>query len=471
MADRVLRGRDEGEWADDAVRAVIGDCREVLRQLAAASVDALVTDPPAAISFRRRKWDTFPTRRRPAGSTFGDGRSRPGTSSGQEHRPGRRQAFIAFMTEVMGECLRVLKPGAYGLVWAIPRTSHWTATALEDAGFQVRDIVHHHFGSGWPKSGGLKPATEHWILVRRPVSEPNVAANVLAHGTGQLSIELCRVGSHQGGDRDGEASARRRYGREQGDFALLPGPRGSDGRGRWPANLVLSHAPGCRPSGTRSVRTGVAVRRRGVAGGSIYGEAAGRHLPGTPNLTYAGADGLEAVEAWDCVAGCPVAELDRQSGQLASGLMAAGTKREGTGYGGGLGERVRHDTYGDQGAASRFFYVAKADTTERSAGLPPGLANRHVTVKPVDLMRYLCRLVTPPGGLVLDCFAGSGTTLVAAKLEGLRALGIELDEEWLEVIRARCGWATHQPSLPFLDQLGAEPVAPALHEDPIPPEE
>jgi site-specific DNA-methyltransferase (adenine-specific) len=470
MAGQVLDGRGEGEWADDVVRLVIGDCRQVLRQLADASADALVTDPPAGIAFRGREWDTFPTRRRPAGSTFADGRARPGISRGQEHRPGRRQGFLAFMTEVLGECRRVLKPGAYGLVWAIPRTSHWTATALEDAGFEVRDIVHHHFGSGWPKSGGLKPATEHWILVRRPLSEPNVAANMLAHGTGQLSIERCRVGSGQGCDRGGEASASRRYGREPDDFAMLPGPRGGDARGRWPANLVLSHAPGCRPLGTRGVRSGVAVRRRGVAGGSIYGAAAGRHQPGTPDLGYAGGNGLELVEAWDCVEGCPVAELDRQSGQLASGFMAAGTERAGAGYGGGLGEQVRHDTYGDEGAASRFFYVAKADAGERSAGLPPGLVNRHSTVKPVDLMRYLCRLVTPPGGLVLDCFAGSGTTLVAARLEGLRAIGIERDPDWLDVIRARCGWATYQPALPLLDLADAGPVGDGL-EAPIPFEE
>jgi DNA modification methylase len=119
MAGQVLDGRGEGEWADDVVRVVIGDCRQVLRRLPDANADALVTDPPAGIAFRRREWDTFPTRRRAARSTFADGRLRPGISGGQEHRPGRRQAFVAFMTQVMGECRRVLKPGAFGLVWAI----------------------------------------------------------------------------------------------------------------------------------------------------------------------------------------------------------------------------------------------------------------------------------------------------------------------------------------------------------------
>jgi site-specific DNA-methyltransferase (adenine-specific) len=456
------RGAD---WQDGSMRVLAGDCRVRLRELADASVDALVTDPPAGISFLGRDWDTFPTRRRPAGCTFADGRTRPGISGGQEHRPQTREAFVAFMTGVMAECLRVLKPGAHGLVWALPRTAHWTATALEQAGFEIHPngFVAHLFASGWPKSRsmrgigrpelgtGLKPALECWWLVRKPLSEPNVAANVLVRGTGALNVDGCRIGTGLGDGRDGEASAGRRYGHEKGDFVPLPGPRGGDARGRWPANLVLSHAEGWRPAGTRRVRTGVAVRHRGVAGGSIYGPTAGRHRAGTPDLTYAGVDGLEAVDAWDCVEGCPVAELDRQSGQLASGFMAAGTLRDGLGYQGDLGSHVRHDTHGDRGGASRFFYVAKADATERSAGLPPRLANRHATVKPVDLMRHLCRLVTPPGGVVLDCFAGSGTTLVAARLEGFQGIGIERDRQWLEVIRARCAWAAHQPGLPLLE--------------------
>src|SRR5438105_4358696 len=144
MAGQIHAGAGaEGEWADEAVRVVIGDRKVVLRRLPDASLDALVTDPPAGIAFRGQRWDTFPTRTRPAQHTFADGRARPGVANGQEHRRGSRDSFVAFMTEVMGECLRVLRPGAFGLVWAIPRTSHWTATALEEAGFEVHDVVHH----------------------------------------------------------------------------------------------------------------------------------------------------------------------------------------------------------------------------------------------------------------------------------------------------------------------------------------
>lgn len=201
------------------------DCLTALKAMSDNSVDSLVTDPPAGISFMGKDWDKD---------------------------KGGRDQWIAWMTEVMAECLRVMKPGAHGLVWAIPRTSHWTATALEDAGFEVRDVVTHLFGSGFPKSldiskaidkaagqvgpiigknpayrekqlehdaqwetamrplhkhgpateeakqwqgfgTALKPASEHWVLVRKPCSEKTVAANVLKHGCGGLNIDQTRI--------------------------------------------------------------------------------------------------------------------------------------------------------------------------------------------------------------------------------------------------------------------------------------
>jgi DNA modification methylase len=469
------------DWTDGPATVLLGDALERLRELPDESVDAVVTDPPAGISFMGAAWDTFPTRQRPAGHTVGDGRSRPGIAGGQEYRRGMREPFIAFMTAAMAECLRVLKPGAHGLVWALPRTSHWTATALEDAGFEVRDIVHHHFGSGFPKSldvgrsidealcpqpdrhywsepslpkgdkarpgdhvcaftvegdqhradgTALKPAAEHWILVRKPLDRPNVAANVLEHGTGALNIDGCRVGIGAGGGRDGEASAERRYAEGSSDFAMLPGPRGGDVRGRWPANLVLSHAEGCVPVGTRRVR-GTNVPSATVHDSMGYQKGwAGR----APNH-HADGDGLETVEAWECVTdgSCPVAELDLQSGVRVSGSRSAGV-RTGLGYHGANG-------------ASRFFYVAKASARERSAGLPLGERNTHPTVKPIELMRWLCRLVTPPGGVVLDPFMGSGTTGCAAALEGFRFIGIEQDEESVRTAIARIEHWRRRPNV------------------------
>jgi hypothetical protein len=440
----------------DQARVVHGDALEVLRTLPGGSVDALVTDPPAGISFMGRDWDTFPVRRRRDGHALADGRERPAFTRGQEHRAQVRDAYVAWLAEIMTECRRVLKPGAHGLVWAIPRTSHWVAWAFDEAGFDVRDVVHHLFGQGFPKSRslrdvgrpelgtGLKPAVEDWLLVRAPLSEPSVARNVLRHGTGALHIDAGRVltgadhaancASMVGTDSNGHGNTCGGYGAPNAD-SFSPA-------GRWPANLVLSHAEGCVPVGTRLVPTGTAVRRRGVVGGRVYSESRWAHAPGTPDLGYADSRGMERAEAWACVEGCPVAELDRQSG---TSLSRAGRARAGA-SGDGWGVTRSGAEHFDSGGASRFFYVAKASVADRNAGLVHG-RNRHPTVKPVDLMRHLVRLITPPGGVVLDCFAGSGSTLVAAKLEGFRSIGIERDRESVETCLRRLAWAAHQPPL------------------------
>lgn len=307
---------------------------------------------------------------------------------------------------------------------------------------------------GWGTA--LKPAWEPILVFRKPLSEPNVAANVLAHGTGALNIDACRVagakkpGAFSTAPKGGQVYAQDAY--TQGDGYAGDGTDPHP-EGRWPANAAFSHSSECRPVGTRratgSTRPGT-VRKTALG---VMNDDAWTPSP-TPRPGYAAADGTETVEAWECAAGCPVAELDRQSGTLTSGFMAAGTEREGLGYRGGLGSRVRNDTIGDTGGASRFFYQAKASASERSAGLPPGERNTHPTVKPLDLMRYLCRLVTPPGGLILDPFAGSGTTGCAALLEGFRFLGIEQDPESVRTAIARIrywGARGHQVGLGLVD--------------------
>jgi len=171
-----------------------GDCLEELKKIPSDTIDSMVTDPPAGIAFMGKDWDKD---------------------------KGGRDGWIKWMTSVMKECHRVLKPGAHAFVWALPRTSHWTATALENAGFQIRDIVTHVFGSGFPKSHNiskgidkaagvereilgyrwdgwgtaLKPASEHWILIRKPLSEKTIADNVLKHGTGGINVDASRIGS------------------------------------------------------------------------------------------------------------------------------------------------------------------------------------------------------------------------------------------------------------------------------------
>lgn len=358
-----------------------------------------------------------------------------------EDKGGRKQ-WVAWMTEVMAECLRVLKPGAHGLVWAIPRTSHWTATALEDAGFEIRDVVTHLFGSGFPKSmdiskaidkqagaerevigpsarhgGGtnlvygegmgdgektfitapstdgakqwqgwgtaLKPASEHWILVRKPTSEKTVAANVLKHGVGGINVDASRIGY-------GAAGPDRPFDQVVNTSASHWGNSSAEGlqkyatNGRFPANLVLSHNPNCEES---------------------------------------------------CTPGCTVAALDEQSGVLKSGAHKDTHSR--TSLGG------NKNTHGEMkgvtgplvetssGGASRFFYCAKASKKDK------GTDNTHPTVKSSSLMTYLIKLITPPEGIVLDPFAGSGSTGVAAVKAGFAFIGIEKETEYYEIANKR----------------------------------
>jgi len=334
-----------------------GDCIEVLRTLPDNSVDSLVTDPPAGISFMGKDWD---------------------------HHKGGRKEWTAWMAEVMTECLRVMKPGAHGLVWALPRTSHWTGSALEDAGFEVRDVVSHLFGTGFPKSmnlkkagagdawegygTALKPAHEMWFLVRKPISEKTVAANVIKWGCGGLNIDGCRVEFQSEDDKasakpqgiatskqakDGLAKASG-VNSERIEFEVK-----QNTQGRFPANLVLSHNPDCEDD--------------------------------------------------QCSLGCAAAMLDEQSGASKS-----------------------------SDGASRFFYCAKVSPSERNAGLVE-TKNVHPTVKAQRLMRYLCRLITPPNGVVLDPFMGSGSTGVAAKSESFKFIGIEIDPEYVEIAKKRIG--------------------------------
>lgn len=431
-------------WSDDQISLYLGDCVSVLAELEASSVDAVCTDPPYALEFMGREWDSF----KPSGArlrTRRDGRSNPTEGKSEVTVP---EAYIAghpfqeWCQRWAAEALRVLKPGGHLLAFGGTRTYHRLACGIEDAGFEVRDSMHWLYASGFPKSldvskaidkaagaerevvgklaapagnkhGGssymmsvtgmpaeaditvpatedaahwsgwgtaLKPAHEPIIVARKPLAG-TVAQNVLTHGTGALNVDGCRVEpTGESRVRVGEASQDSRYTAEGGtDFAALPGIRGGDPAGRWPPNILL---------------------------------------------------GPDAA-----------AELDRQSGVLTSG---ANPERRGSdkfrdAYGEFAGQRECTPARGaDSGGASRFFpvfrYEAKAASAERPRG-DDGTA--HPTVKPVDLMAWLVRLVTPPGGPVLDPFAGSGTTAEACIIEGFRCLLIEKDPAYAELIRKR----------------------------------
>ena len=393
---------------------LLGDCLEVMKTLPDCSVDAVVTDPPYGLSFMGKKWD-----------------------------------YDVPSVEIWAECLRVLKPGGHLLAFAGTRTQHRMAVRIEDAGFEIRDMIAWVYGSGFPKSldvskaidkaagaerevvgrsdngiaGGsgkhagqeaaygfgaefnitapatpeaqqwagwgtaLKPALEPITMARKPLTG-TVAANVLEHGTGALNVDGCRVGTSE------------ELGRPQGtmpqpmDWGIeSPGGRYvSTGNpiGRWPANLIhdgSDEVVGLFPD------TGKAIPSKGhFRNGNTVGD----------ERTSTGA-GLYGDGAW-----------------------------------------IAGSQHNDSGSAARFFYTAKAAKSDRDDG------NTHPTVKPTDLMRYLCRLVTPPGGVVLDPFMGSGSTGKAAMLEGFEFIGIERETAYHAIAEQRIGRAAaagYQPSL------------------------
>jgi len=361
------------------------------------------------------------------------------------------------------ELMRALKPGGHGLVFGGTRTYHRLVNGLEDAGFYVVDCLSWIYGQGFPKSKNLngewsgwgtalKPAHEPIVLIRKPLAAPNIASQVLATGTGALNIGASKI--EHAGAADLAASQSKNPGRSD---LVTSGTYGGDRpqqsvstAGRWPANLVLSHSEGCRELGVRKVRAhwGQPTQR---STSPINRHAYGMTFEKDDKpIGYADPDGTETVTAWECAEGCPVAELDRQSGEsVSTNAPSRGGKSVG-----GIMNRVGipRDSYGtyfaDSGGASRFFYTAKASTAERNQGLwNPSDRNGHPTVKPVSLMRYLCRLITPPSGTILDPFMGSGSTGVAARLEGFEFVGIEKDPESFETARKRLGWAVHQPGL------------------------
>ena len=447
----------------------LGDCREILKSMKDNSIDALVCDPPAGISFMGKDWD-------------------------------KSDGFIPFMTQAMKECLRVLKPGAHGLVWAIPRTSHWTATALENAGFQIRDVVTHLFGSGFPKSldiskaidkaagaerevigtlpagtgplkrghvastgGGmsigterspelkvtkpstpeakqwqgwgtaLKPASEHWILVRKPCSEKTVAANVLKHGTGGINIDASSIPVEVNDPNHRKSTGGYVKTESEATTPNAPYNKTRDAtltQGRFPANLILSHNDDCVEVGVKKVgsgHTGFVEYSMPDIRGDDFNRAEDK-----PRLKKTGmAYGTETVSAFECTPGCAVAELDRQSRLLKSGhLKPVETKKQNVVYGTYNQENI-NEFKPNEGGASRFFYCAKASKREK------GECNTHPTVKATKLMSYLITMITPTNGIVLDPFMGSGSTGVAAIKLGLHFIGIEYDREYFDIANKR----------------------------------
>jgi len=415
-----------------------GDCLEVMRALPSDSIDSIVTDPPYGISFMAKRWDY----------------DVPGV-------------------EVWGEVLRVLKPGGHALIACGTRTQHRMVVNIEDAGFEIRDVVSWIYGSGFPKSlnigkamdkvlgkqakgfsqagddgrkaefkqdksfrsdygykfepesdeakqwdgwgTALKPACEFFTLARKPLSEKTVAKNVLRWGTGGINVDGCRVAISNSDD----IHAKNPHTVTKGGGITATGLKAKEytvPQGRFPANLihdgsqeVLDLFPETKPSrvGNRGLDTG-------IQGGKF---AAGDRKPFVDKISGHSDNGGSAARFFYCA---KASKKDRDEG-------LEGEEKE---------CKVKNDSGRGFSEGDPYRKVLKK--------------NHHPTVKPTALMRYLCKLITPPGGTVLDPYMGSGSTGKAAILEGFSFVGCELDEDYFKIAQSRIEGLPLNQRLSFL---------------------
>jgi site-specific DNA-methyltransferase (adenine-specific) len=419
-------------------RVFAGDCREALKHLPDSSVDSVVTDPPYELGFMGKSWD----------------------SSG-----------IAYDPAVWAECLRVLKPGGHILAFGGSRTWHRLAVAVEDAGFELRDSIAWIYGSGFPKSLDVSKAID-----KRSGAEREVVGTKV---TGNAKQSASKSGEFADGNHGGQ------------QIVAVTAPATSEAKAweGWGTALKPAFEPvvvGRKPFG-KGVTVAENVLAWGVGGLNIDGS----RIKASPEDFAKLSAGVEAIRkrggfmdnSWknssDLSGASPANEggrwpanvifdevtaglLDEQSGQLPKRF----TEKPGSeGFAGG-GNAFPTYADGPNMGASRFFYVAKASKRDRNEGLEelgeveakrtmsggadtrgrpvPVNNNFHPTVKPTALMRYLIKLVTPPGGTVLDPFTGSGSTGKAALLDGFQFVGVELTEEYLPIIEGRLRWANEQ---------------------------
>ena len=454
-----------------------GDCLQKLKELKDNSIDSVVTDPPYHLTSIVKRFGKDGSAEAQYGTDGAFQRASKGFMGKEWDGLGEDGIGIANNPELWKEVLRVLKPGGHLLSFSHSRTYHRQAVAVEDSGFEIRDQIMWIYGSGFPKShnigkavdkiqgnerevvgskgsyrdmrGGaldpnltqdrdrleimetkgnspyegwgtaLKPAHEPIVMARKPF-KGTVAQNVLEHGTGGINIDGCRVGTEKvsthsnGVGNTGDKGIYGTYGNQQGS---------EEREGRFPANIIFDEEAGKILDEQSGITSGTAKKQKFKnLGNGEYGKKDGRKTMPTAN---------EIEGTW----------------------------------------------YGDTGGASRFFYCPKASKKDRnegcdeleekltghkanhrckncgkqkSSGSPcvckepdyeeipqKPQSNFHPTVKPTDLMAYLVRLVTPKGGTVLDPFMGSGSTGKAAVREGFDFVGIEREDEYMEIAKSR----------------------------------
>lgn len=485
-----------------------GACLEVLRELPGNIYDAVVTDPPYGLGtkepsvgqivaylkgadldtggdFMGAKWDipSVPVWReifrvlKPGGhvACFGGTRTWDlialgARAAGFEFRDSLASQFPALMWvhgQGFPKSLNISKAidaaaGTEREVVGVSPTctgkSHLETTPVYSAGHALEVTApateEAKKWEGWGTA--LKPSWEPILVFRKPLSG-TVAENIREFGTGALNIDETRVKHSDASDFEKHKAMVDRL-KEQGgslgdswkNSSDLSGASDVKEGGRWPPNVTMTHAPGCKQVGTQT------IQGKQLAAGTIGG------YQGSQEGHYEEGDGRqyaepEVVEAWECIDGCPVKAMDEQSGDRGGGFGNQAPRCDGAtwsntatnGSGSGFKNDGRDFGYGDSGTASRFFpqfegqappeapfhYCPKA--TKREATLDGQIENNHPTKKPVKLMRWVCRLLTPKDGLVLDPYCGSGSTLQAAVEEGMRFTGIELNEDYAEIASSR----------------------------------
>lgn len=400
-----------------------GDCLVELARIPDGSVDAVVTDPPYGLEFMGKAWDKYTP-----------------------------LDFELWCAKWAAECLRILKPGGHMLAFGGSRTWHRLAAGIEDAGFEIRDSIAWIYGSGFPKSMDVSKAIEAKILtggsgpsnLRRVAMGDEYVPHPSAgtHGYGSDGIFTGAVGKARSIEERDPAKAK---------------PLTTDAAREWEGwgtALKPAFEPvvvARKPLGEKTVAANVLAHGTGAL--NIDATRIGtdeRHNASSGNASVVGlgtswnateTSGRPAVGRWPANVALDesqAAALDEQAPKTGAAAKASGPTLRGrhdtaVAYGARNGLEGEPAFHGDSGGASRFFYVAKAPKSER----PVVDGTAHPTVKPLALMRWLCRLVTPPGGVVVDPFAGSGTTLEAAYLEGFEAIGVEMTPEYWPLIAAR----------------------------------
>jgi DNA modification methylase len=556
---------------------VHGDCLEVMAGLEPGSVASVVTDPPYGLGFMGKAWDgtagpgglgDVPMRRRAETNKVNTGVSRQGGRQRSTDDFAKRQArdarsFQAWCETWAAAAFRVAKPGAHLLSFGGTRTYHRLASAIEDAGWEVRDCLVWGYASGFPKSHNLdgewdgwgtalKPAWEPIIMARKPL-RGTVAANVAAHGTGALNIDGARIGT--GGEivtaglsdpanRTGIVGRAMQAtgGKDRNQAAQIASLERTNEMGRWPANVILTDpifdggivgviGGGYTSSGQMPAGTLTGGKDDTTILGAFDGGLTARDVPGdsgtysrfflvpksarsereplTPEIalelhrargecdklrSWAGAD-LSRNEPTDSTSprraisevihpatptdsssdtsslGSPLTVLSRPDTRSTTGTATSRTTGSTTSSSSipsptsdstpAANSETASGGSPAQSADGSSLWAPPTGTSVPRGGRSTGDANRatsprsssrnvcgrcgkqlprvttHPTVKPVDLMRHLIRLVTPPGGIVLDPFLGSGTTGIAAEMEGFDWIGIEQEAEYVAIAQAR----------------------------------